>query len=118
MVNTAGLGAIKAAAKLHLGDELPRLQQRLSKVMRCLDDALPSTNAGNGLPIRVFDLPTISAALAASRQLYQKGFYCSAVFFPIVARDRPGIRAMGRANMNQQDIDRFCTAVRVIVGGT
>lgn len=118
MVNTAGLGAIQAAAKLHLGDELPRLQQHLSKVMRCLDDALPSTNAGNGLPIRVFDLPTVSAALAASRQLYQKGFYCSAVFFPIVARDRPGIRAMGRANMNQQDIDRFCAAVRVIVGGT
>lgn len=118
MVSTAGLGAIMAAAKIHLGDELPRLQQRLRDVMRCLDDAVPSANAGNGLPIRVFDLASISDALSASRHLYLKGFYCSAVFFPIVARDRPGIRVMGRANMTRQDIDRFCAAIRTIVGET
>ncbi|CAK8737018.1 8-amino-7-oxononanoate synthase [Sodalis praecaptivus] len=118
MVSTAGLGAIRAAAKIHLGDELPRLQQRLRDVMCCLDDAVPSANAGNGLPIHVFDLASISDALSASRHLYLKGFYCSAVFFPIVARVRPGIRVMGRANMTRQDIDRFCAAIRTIVGGT
>ncbi|PHM51218.1 aminotransferase class I/II-fold pyridoxal phosphate-dependent enzyme [Xenorhabdus sp. KK7.4] len=114
MINAPGLGAIKASAQIHLSDELPKLQAQLGEAMAHFDRIIPSSNAGNGLPIRVIDLPSVDDAVEASARLFQKGFYCSAVFFPIVAKDRPGIRVMGRANMSNEDIESFCEALKTI----
>ncbi|MEX0446274.1 aminotransferase class I/II-fold pyridoxal phosphate-dependent enzyme [Xenorhabdus sp. SGI246] len=114
MINAPGLGAIKASAQIHLSDELPKLQAQLGEAMSHFDRIIPSSNAGNGLPIRVIDLPSVDDAVEASARLFQKGFYCSAVFFPIVAKDRPGVRVMGRANMSNEDIESFCKALKTI----
>ncbi|PHM23036.1 aminotransferase class I/II-fold pyridoxal phosphate-dependent enzyme [Xenorhabdus budapestensis] len=114
MINAPGLGAIKASAQIHLSDELPKLQAQLGEAMAHFDRIIPSSNAGNGLPIRVIDLPSVDDAVEASAHLFQKGFYCSAVFFPIVAKDRPGVRVMGRANMSNEDIESFCEALKTI----
>jgi 7-keto-8-aminopelargonate synthetase-like enzyme len=111
MANAAALGAILASAELHLTDELAHLQDRLRVNMSRIDELLPSENSGNGLPIRVFDLPDEAHAIAAAEQLYRQGFYTSAVFFPIVTQGRAGLRAMGRADLEDQDLQSFCQAM-------
>ena len=118
MVNTAGLGAIKASAEIHMSEELPRLQEKLKSVMNLIDQTAPTANAGNGLPIRIFDLPSVENAVEMSAELYKRGFYCSAVFFPIVARGRAGIRAMGRADLDTQDVQAFCKAISEIINNS
>lgn len=110
-LNAAGLGAIRASAEVHLSDELPRLQTRLREVMACFDELIPTVNAGNGLPIRIFDLPSVTNAVEGAARLYRRGFYTSAVFFPIVERGRAGLRAMGRADLERADLQAFCRAL-------
>lgn len=113
-VNVAGLGAIQASAELHLSDELRGLQQRLCAVLAQFDATIPTENAGNGLPIRVFDLPSVETAIAASGTVFRRGFYTSAVFFPIVGKGRAGLRAMGRADLEPEDIAAFCDALKAV----
>jgi 7-keto-8-aminopelargonate synthetase-like enzyme len=111
MANAAALGAIQASAELHFTEELPRLQQELRANMVRIDSQLPSATAGNGLPIRVFELEDEAHAIAAAEQVYRSGFYVSAVFFPIVPRGRAGLRAMGRADLADVDLSAFCRAM-------
>jgi 7-keto-8-aminopelargonate synthetase-like enzyme len=113
-VNIAGLGAMQASAELHLSDELQTLQQRLRSVLAQFDASIPTENAGNGLPIRVIDLPSVETAVAASGTIFRRGFYSSAVFFPIVGRGRAGLRVMGRADLEQEDIVAFCDALKAV----
>jgi 7-keto-8-aminopelargonate synthetase-like enzyme len=108
MLNTPSLGAVRASARLHFTPELSTLQGRLRATMQLIDAHLHTENAGNGLPIRVIDLPHPEAAIDAAAQLYGLGYYCSAVFFPIVAKGRAGIRVMGRADLQPQEVTRFC----------
>jgi 7-keto-8-aminopelargonate synthetase-like enzyme len=117
MVNAAGLGALKASAELHSTDELGTLQAKLQANMDLLDAHVPTANAGNGLPIRVIELFEIDDAVAAAEAIYRRGFYTSAVFFPIVAQGRAGLRAMGRADLEPADLQSFCMAIRDVAEG-
>ncbi|WP_261640339.1 aminotransferase class I/II-fold pyridoxal phosphate-dependent enzyme [Erwinia mallotivora] len=108
MINAAGLGAVYASAKIHLSPELPALQNKLSQMMAFFDKTIPTVNAGNGLPIRIINLESTGHAINVAQYIYQHGFYTSAVFFPIVAKGKSGLRIMGRADMEQQDIRNFC----------
>jgi 7-keto-8-aminopelargonate synthetase-like enzyme len=47
--------------------------------------------------------------------LFREGFYSSAVFFPIVARNQAGLRVMVRSDMSEQDIRRFAALVKDFV---
>jgi 7-keto-8-aminopelargonate synthetase-like enzyme len=114
-INSAVLGAIRASARIHLTGELESLQLQLKSVLDCFDEAIPNANAGNGMPIRIIDLPSQTAAVQASSVLFAEGFYTSPVFFPIVAKGRSGIRVMGRANMAPAEISRFCEIARTFV---
>lgn len=111
MINAAGLGAVRASARIHLGPELRELQARLAAMMRFFDATIPTSNAGNGLPIRVIDLGEVEKAVHVAGEVYRRGFYTSAVFFPIAPKGRAGLRVMGRADMCQEDIERFCEAL-------
>ncbi len=114
--NIAALGAIQASAELHLTPELTALQERLGEVMAYFDATIPTVNAGNGLPIRVIDLPSVKDAVECSAKVFRRGFYTSAVFFPIVAQGRAGLRAMGRADLERADILGFCEAIKEATG--
>jgi 7-keto-8-aminopelargonate synthetase-like enzyme len=112
MVNAPGLGAIKASAELHLeGTELGALQRRLAAVMARIDGALPSGLADNGLSIRVLELPDPDVAIAAARQIFEHGYYVMPLYFPIVARGRSGLRIMGRADLDDTELDDFLDLV-------
>lgn len=112
MINAAGLGSVRASARIHLSQELAELQAQLARMMAFFDTIVPTENAGNGLPIRVINLGEVEKAVNVAAEIYRKGFYTSAVFFPIVAKGSAGLRAMGRADMNKRDIENFCEVLR------
>ncbi|QUJ68046.1 aminotransferase class I/II-fold pyridoxal phosphate-dependent enzyme [Photobacterium sp. GJ3] len=109
--NVPALGAIRASVRIHESDELVTLQRQLAGIMNTFDELIPTENALNNLPIRVVDLNDAERAIEASAEIYRRGFYTSAVFFPIVARGRAGLRVMGRADLAHEDIAAFCRAV-------
>lgn len=110
-MNAAGLGAILASAGIHRTSELAARQERLASHMRRIDDSVPTPNSGNGLPIRFVALDTGRDPMAIARQLFDDGYYVSAVFFPVVQRDRQGIRFMGRATLTDHELNRFLNAL-------
>ena len=67
------------------------------------------------MPIRLIDVGDEDLAVRLSEQLYQAGYYCSAVFFPIVARGAAGVRVMLRADLEADRLDHFCDAVESLM---
>ncbi|MNE62457.1 hypothetical protein D3C80_1577390 [compost metagenome] len=67
------------------------------------------------MPIRVVPLDSPDMAVGVSEGVFKRGYYTSAVFFPIVARNKSGLRVMMRADMSHEDIRDFCAAVRAEV---
>ncbi len=110
-VNVAALGAINASAEIHKTNELKELQHKLAKNMALFDKIIPTVNANNNLPIRVIELPKAEKAISVSKKVFEKGFYTSAVFFPIVSRGKAGLRVMGRADLTEKNIVDFCDII-------
>ncbi|WP_019629904.1 aminotransferase class I/II-fold pyridoxal phosphate-dependent enzyme [Actinomadura atramentaria] len=106
-INTAGLGAILASAEIHRTPELAALQQRLQEKVALFDARVPTASAGDGLPIRFIDIGSEEATVQIAKELLDAGFYTSALFFPVIARGRAGLRIMLRANLADADIERF-----------
>lgn len=113
-INTAGLGAILSSVDIHKSDELDRLQLNLQSNIKAFDDLIVTEQAGDGLPIRLIPLPNEANAIRTAQQLLENGFYTSPLFFPIVARNKAGLRVMLRANMEKQQIAEFCSLVNIL----
>lgn len=110
-VNPATVGAAMASLEIHRTPELRVLQQKLFSNIRLFDSLLPTEHAGSDLPIRVIPLDSPEMAVRVSEGVFKRGYYTSAVFFPIVARNKSGLRVMMRADMSQDDIRDFCSVV-------
>lgn len=109
------IGASLASAAIHRSPELGELQRQLQRNIQFFDERFPTEMAGNGLPIRKITVGEEERAVRLSRELYQRGYYCSAVFFPIVARGEAGVRIMLRADITPAQLQRFCdTAAELI----
>jgi 7-keto-8-aminopelargonate synthetase-like enzyme len=116
MVNAAGLGAIKASAEIHLeGEELRRRQARLRSIMDRFDTAFPTPLAGNGLSIRILEISDSTSAIAAAEEIFRRGFYMMPLYFPIIARGKSGLRVMGRADLDDADLDTLFGVLREFV---
>lgn len=111
------IGASLASAAIHRSPELAQLQERLQRNIAIFDEEFPTQYSGNGLPIRKIDVGEEQAAVKLSTELYRRGYYCSAVFFPIVARGRAGVRVMMRADIEADDVRRFCVTAKEAVAG-
>lgn len=90
------LGAGIASADIHLSDELPSLQEDLVDRIRLVNDFSDEI----GLPLARFEEtplffveigPSMSTVSAAASML-DKGFYLNAAVFPVVPRNRGGLR--------------------------
>lgn len=106
------IGAALASAAIHRSTELSELQRRLRANLDYLDEVLPTSLAGNGLPVRRITVGDPDRAVRLSAELYRRGFYCSAVFFPIVPKDEAGIRFMVRADLDRELLATFTGHVR------
>ena len=118
--NVPSLAASLASIAIHRSPELGRLQVRLAENVALFDRLLPTPEAGNGLNIRLVPIGDEAATVAASGRILERGYYTSAVFFPIVARGEAGLRVMIRADNRPEDLTEFCAVAREVlaeVGG-
>ncbi|MFD7417982.1 aminotransferase class I/II-fold pyridoxal phosphate-dependent enzyme [Kitasatospora purpeofusca] len=111
------VGASLGSAAIHRSPELASLQARLNRNIELFDELLPTTFAGNGLPVRRIDVGDAEQAVKLSAQLFERGFYSSAVFFPIVPRGEAGLRLMMRADMDEPLIREFAGHVKELTAG-
>ncbi len=110
------VGASLASAAIHRSAELGELQQRLQDNVNYFDELLPTSYAGNGLPVRRITVGEADRAVRVSAELYRRGYYSSAVFFPIVPKDEAGIRIMIRADIGRDQLADFADHVRELTG--
>lgn len=108
------IGASLASARLHGTPELTKRQQALRANIRYFDERIPTRTRGEDFPIKVIEVGPEAAAVERSRRLLERGFYSSAVFFPIVPKGRAGVRIMLRANVSPSDLQRLCDALQEV----
>ncbi len=115
--NVPSLGASLASIAIHRSPELALLQARLRANVDLFDRLLPTEESGNGLNIRLVPIGDEEGTVACSARILERGYYTSAVFFPIVARGQAGLRVMLRADNRPEDIAEFCAIVREVMAG-
>jgi 7-keto-8-aminopelargonate synthetase-like enzyme len=114
-LNVPSIGASMASIALHRTPELDRLQRSLQHNMVLFDELVATAERGNGLPLKVIRVGEADDAINASRGILERGFYTSAVFFPIVKRGEAGLRIMLRADNTPEDLRAFAAAVHDFV---
>jgi 7-keto-8-aminopelargonate synthetase-like enzyme len=115
-LNVPGIGAGIASARLHESPELGRLQKRLQDNMALFDELVPTAQRGDGFPLKVIRIGDEEKSVAASAAILERGFYTSAVFFPIVRKGEAGLRVMLRADLTADDIRAFAGALTDVLG--
>lgn len=106
-LRTAAIGTSLGSIKVHRSPELHKRQQQLRANIALFDAHIATPQRGNGLNIKVVEVGSQKRAVYLSNELYKRGFYCSAVFFPIVAQDRAGIRVMLRGDLPYETVQAF-----------
>ncbi|WP_165225802.1 aminotransferase class I/II-fold pyridoxal phosphate-dependent enzyme [Affinirhizobium pseudoryzae] len=116
-LNTAALGAVAASANIHRSPELALRQNRLAANVALLDELIPSDFAGQPFPIRMFPIGDELLTINTARELLQRGFYVSAVFFPTVARGKAGLRVCLTADHTEEQLRGLAGAFADINAG-
>lgn len=111
------VGASLASVEIHRSPELGELQRALHSNIDYFDALLPTPFAGNGLTVRVVKVGEAEGAVELSAELFRRGYYSSAVFFPIVPRGEAGLRIMIRADLSRQQLAAFVDEVRDVTAG-
>ncbi len=113
-INTAGLGAIIASARLHFGPEIPTRQNALQNNIQLFDKLYEALGRGNGLPVRYIPMSSEEVAIKSSEFLLRRGFYVEPDFFPIVKRGGAGLRVRIRSTMSHADITGLCASLNLL----
>jgi 7-keto-8-aminopelargonate synthetase-like enzyme len=111
-MNVASIGAALGSAKVHSTPELKTLQNKLQANIHLFDQHIRTDQHGNNQQIRVIKIPKEILAVQISKDIFDQGFYASAVFFPIVPKHTAALRIIIRANHKPEDIVRFCHTVK------
>ena len=115
--NVPGIGAARASVRIHASPELKRQQDLMHANIDLFDSLIETEQKGNGLPIKLIRTGSEQRAVECSSKVLARGFYTSAVFFPIVEKGNAGLRVMLRADNTPEDVRRFCDIVREVVDG-
>lgn len=113
----AAIGADLASARLQKTPELALRQKRLQENVALFDSLVDTAEKGDGFAIRLVRIGSEERAVEGSKEMMERGFYTSAVFFPVVERGRAGMRIMLRADHDPADVRAFCEAVREVREG-
>jgi 7-keto-8-aminopelargonate synthetase-like enzyme len=113
-INSAGIGGVLASLKIHDSSELAERQKAWKDNLKKLDGYFVTQNSGTNSPIRILLLKSPERAIAMSAQLFEQGYYTSAVFFPTVSRNTSGLRVMPRADISAEQMDVFCQTVNKV----
>ncbi|MDD3266387.1 MAG: aminotransferase class I/II-fold pyridoxal phosphate-dependent enzyme [Burkholderiales bacterium] len=113
-LRTASIGTTLGSLKVHKSPELAKLQLQLKQNIELFDSQIITPQTGNGLHIKVVEVGEQEKAVYLSKALYEQGFYCSAVFFPIVPKGKAGIRLMLRGDMPTQLVQKFIDTLKTL----
>ncbi|WP_440992905.1 aminotransferase class I/II-fold pyridoxal phosphate-dependent enzyme [Cysteiniphilum litorale] len=106
-IRTAAIGTTLGSLEVHQTPELNQLQQQLKSNIDLFDQQINTPQKGNGLNIKVVEVGEQDKAVYLSKEMFKRGFYCSAVFFPIVPKGKAGIRIMLRGDLPTATTQRF-----------
>ncbi|RKG69950.1 aminotransferase class I/II-fold pyridoxal phosphate-dependent enzyme [Corallococcus sp. CA054B] len=106
-LRTAAIGTSMGSIKVHRSPELAKRQEQLRRNIALFDEHIQTEQRGDGLHIKVVEVGEQDKAVKLSRELYKRGFYCSAVFFPIVPVGKAGIRLMLRGDLPTEQVQSF-----------
>ncbi|WP_199746834.1 MULTISPECIES: aminotransferase class I/II-fold pyridoxal phosphate-dependent enzyme [Corallococcus] len=106
-LRTAAIGTTMGSIKVHRSPELAKRQEQLRRNIALFDEHIQTEQRGDGLHIKVVEVGEQEKAVKLSRELYKRGFYCSAVFFPIVPVGKAGIRLMLRGDLPTERVQSF-----------
>ncbi|MGD0064093.1 MAG: aminotransferase class I/II-fold pyridoxal phosphate-dependent enzyme [Streptosporangiaceae bacterium] len=111
-LRTAAIGTTMGSIAVHRSPELARRQRQLAANIEIFDRRLKDRDVrGTGSHIKFVVLGDNDRAVRLSTQLYQRGYYCSAMFFPIVAKGQAGVRLMLRGDMTSAMTEAFTSAL-------
>jgi 7-keto-8-aminopelargonate synthetase-like enzyme len=113
--NAPTIGACLGSLRVHNSPELAARQQQLRDNAALFDSLISTPQAGTLTPIRLIRTGEDAKAIGLSRQILERGYYTSAVFFPVTARGEAGLRIMLRSDNDPDDIRSFCDTVREFV---
>jgi 7-keto-8-aminopelargonate synthetase-like enzyme len=116
-VGTAVIGAALASAEIHRSPLLGELQQKLAANIRLFDELMPTAHAGSELPVRRIPVGAAEDAVRLSAEMLKRGYYTSAIFFPIVAKGEASLRVMLNATLTAEDIRSFCAHLAEVTEG-
>jgi 7-keto-8-aminopelargonate synthetase-like enzyme len=114
-IQVPALGAGLASAAIHRTPELGELQRKLHEHIELFDKLVPTPYAGDGLTVRRIDVGDSDQAIQISAELFRRGYYCSAVFFPIVPKGQAGLRIMLRTDLTTEQIARLAHEIQGLV---
>jgi 7-keto-8-aminopelargonate synthetase-like enzyme len=113
--NAPTIGACLGSLRVHNSPELAARQQQLRDNAALFDSLISTPQAGTMTPIRLIRTGEDARAIGLSRQILERGYYTSAVFFPVTPRGEAGLRIMLRSDNHPDDIRSFAETVREFV---
>jgi 7-keto-8-aminopelargonate synthetase-like enzyme len=110
------LGAALASARIHLSDEIGRLQGELRRLVehanrRAGEMHLPMLNRETVVPIRFVGLGPQAASTAMATHLLERGLLPSCAVFPAVPAHQTGIRFTVTRHHEPADLDLLLEAI-------
>ncbi|MCP1561917.1 UNVERIFIED_ORG: 7-keto-8-aminopelargonate synthetase-like enzyme [Methylobacterium sp. SuP10 SLI 274] len=114
-MSVANLGSIKACIGIHSSGELKTLQSRLRSNISIFDENVKTEQEGSLLPVRAIVIGDLKRAINISKQLFDKGYYTSPVYFPVAATGREGLRVMVRADVSESTYREYVGALSSLI---
>jgi 7-keto-8-aminopelargonate synthetase-like enzyme len=111
-LRTAAVGTSLGSIEVHRSPELGQRQRQLADNIEIFDKRLQGRELrGAGSHIKFVVLGDNDRAVRLSTELYRRGYYCSAMFFPIVARGQSGVRLMLRGDLTSEQTEAFAATL-------
>ncbi|MEN3308472.1 MAG: hypothetical protein V7603_4674 [Micromonosporaceae bacterium] len=118
-LRTAAVGTSLGSIEVHRSPELAERQRQLAENIEIFDRRLKGRELrGTGSHIKFVTVGDNDKAVRLSTELYRRGYYCSAMFFPIVARGHAGVRLMLRGDMTSDMTEAFASALEDALDGS
>lgn len=115
-LRTAAVGTTLGSIAVHRTPELGERQRRLAENIGIFDRRMAGRDVrGAGSHIKFVTVGDNERAVRLSTELYRRGYYCSAMFFPIVPRGQAGIRLMLRGDMTASMTEDFVTVLQDVL---
>lgn len=115
-LRTAAAGTTLGSIAVHRTPELGVRQRRLAENIGIFDRRMKERDVrGTGSHIKFVTVGDNDRAVKLSTELYRRGYYSSAMFFPIVPRGQAGIRLMLRGDMTTTMTEDFVTVLEDVL---